>query len=170
MRKSKKRKSTIAAAELPETEAAWRLGNVGRLMFDGARRFEERVHATVREAGFAEVRFVHLTLTRNMNVGGTRLTTLAARAGMTKQAMSQLVDECERLGIVERRPDPSDRRARIVAFTRRGRTLLEVLQQGIARAEAEMESTVGHRLLAATRDALRGYLADEGQHREDEAA
>jgi DNA-binding MarR family transcriptional regulator len=169
MRKPKRRLGPTAG-ELPETEAPWRSGNVGRLMFNGARRFEERIHAPVREAGFTDIRFVHLTLVRNMNAGGTRLTTLAARAGMTKQAMSQLVDDGERLGIVERRPDPSDRRARLILFTPRGRALLQVVHRGIAAAEAEMESAVGHRLLAATRDALRAYLAEDGQGRGDEAA
>jgi DNA-binding MarR family transcriptional regulator len=172
--KPAKRKTRASRADavpaLPETEAIWRRGNIGRLMFNGARRFEERIHTTVKDAGFSEIRFVHLTLTRNMNAGGTRLTTLASRAGMTKQAMGQLVDECEALGIIERRPDPSDRRARIIAFTQRGRKLLEVLHQGIARAEAEMEAAVGKRALAVVRDALRDYDADGRDVDADEAA
>ena len=164
MRKSGKRPTGKASA-LPETEAAWRRGNVGRLMFNGARRFEERIHATVRAAGFTDVRYVHLTILRNMNVGGTRLTTLAARAGMTKQAMGQLVDECERLGIVERRADPRDRRARLISFTTRGRALLDVVHRGIAAAEAEMEAEIGKRGMAAVRDALGAY----GVERRDSA-
>ena len=159
-----KRKTRASrAAPMPalaETEATWRRGNIGRLMFNGARRFEERIHATVKDAGFSEIRFVHLTLTRNMNAGGTRLTTLAARAGMTKQAMGQLVDECEALGIIERRADPSDRRARIIAFTQRGRKLLEVLHEGIAHAEAEMEAEIGRRGMVAVRAALGAYGAE----------
>ena len=167
MRKRGK-KPTGEAAALPETEAAWRRGNVGRLMFNGARRFEERIHATVRAAGFDEVRYVHLTILRNMNVGGTRLTELAARAGMTKQAMGQIVDQCERLGIVTRRADPRDRRARLIAFTARGRTLLEVVHRGIAAAEAEMETEIGKRGMAAVRDALGGYGVERRESAPDE--
>lgn len=161
---------TGGAAALPETEAAWRRGNVGRLMFDGARRFEERIHATVREAGFAEVRYVHLTVMRNMNVGGTRLTELAARAGMTKQAIGQIVDQCESLGIVARRADPRDKRARLIAFTARGRALLEVVHRGIAAAETEMEQAVGKRGFAMLRGALSSYLVEGEKKERGEAA
>lgn len=138
-------------------------------MFGGARRFEERIHATVRAASFREVRYVHLTVLRNMNLGGTRLTELAARAGMTKQAMGQLVDDCERLGIVQRRPDPKDRRARLIAFTPRGRRLLDVVHRGIADAEAEMEAEVGRRGIAAVREALAAYAKPRETTAEDAA-
>ncbi len=161
--RKKRASGADAMPPLAETEAVWRRGNIGRLMFNGARRFEERIHVTVKDAGFRDIRFVHLTLTRNMNAGGTRLTTLAARAGMTKQAMGQLVDECERLGVVERRPDPSDRRARIIAFTRRGRRLLDALHQGISDAEAEMEAIVGKSSLSLIREALREYGIDDAE-------
>jgi DNA-binding MarR family transcriptional regulator len=125
----------------------------------------------VREAGFDEVRYVHLTLMRNMNVGGTRLTELAARAGMTKQAMGQIVDQCEALGVVTRRPDPRDKRARLIAFTARGRALLDVAHRGIAAAETEMEQAVGKRGFAMLRQALDAYLAEEEKkEREKDAA
>jgi DNA-binding MarR family transcriptional regulator len=157
------------APPLAETEAQWRRGNVGRLMFDGARRFEERLHASVRAAGFAEVRYVHLTVLRNMNLGGTRLTELAARAGMTKQAMGQQVDDCESLGIVTRRADEADRRARLIAFTPRGRALLDVVHRAIAEAEAEMAAAVGKRAFAQVREALAAYVRG-AETRDREAA
>jgi DNA-binding MarR family transcriptional regulator len=131
--------------------------NVGRMMFGGARLFEERIFDVIREAGFDEVRFVHLTLVRNMDSDGTRLTDLAARAGMTKQAMGQIADQCEALGLVERRFDRADRRARTIAFTARGRRLLEAAQRGVARAEADMERVIGKRALALVRRALQSY-------------
>jgi DNA-binding MarR family transcriptional regulator len=135
----------------------WRRANIGRVLFDAARRFEECIHATVQAAGFEDVRFVHLTLTRNMNPDGTRLTDLAARAGVTKQAMAQIVDECEARGIVVRRPDPSDGRARIVTFTPRGRALLEAVHAGVGRAEAEMHAAIGKRETTRIAAALHSY-------------
>jgi DNA-binding MarR family transcriptional regulator len=133
--------------------------NVGRLMFNAARKFEETIHEYVRQAGIRDVRFVHLTLTRNMDFDGTRLTDLAARAGMTKQAMSELVDECEALGIVERRPDPTDRRARMIVFTARGRKLMRALMNGIAHAETEMAAAIGARAMKDMAAALQVYSA-----------
>ncbi|MFM7005174.1 MAG: MarR family transcriptional regulator, partial [Limnohabitans sp.] len=55
-----------------------------------------------------------LSITRHLEVGGTRLTDLAQRAGMTKQAMGTLVDQCEAWGMVRRENDPTDARARRV--------------------------------------------------------
>lgn len=167
---SGRRPAAQNAPRLAEAEARWRRGNVGRLMFDGARRFEERIHAIARAPGFAEVRYVHLTVMRNMNVAGTRLTELAARAGITKQAMGQLVDDCESLGIVTRRVDPHDSRARLIAFTPRGRALLERVDRAITEAEAEMEAAVGKRAFSQVREALATYVASGAAAREDEAA
>ena len=138
---------------------AVRNNNVGRLMFNSARKFEETIHDFVQQAGFRDVRFVHLTLTRNMDFDGTRLTDLAARAGMTKQAMSELVDECEAIRIVERRPDPTDRRARMIVFTARGRQLMRALMKAIAHAETEMAAAIGARAMKDIAAALRIYGA-----------
>ena len=51
---------------------------------------------------------------------GTRQGLLVQRMGLSKQAVQQLVDDLEQEGIIERRPDPEDRRGKIVAFTKKG--------------------------------------------------
>ncbi len=155
--------SASRRADGEDAEPLWRYANVGRLMFNAARRFEQTIHDTVRAHGFPDIRFVHLTLTRNMDARGTRLTDLAARAGMTKQAMGQLVDQCEGLGIVTRRVDPADRRARLVMFTRRGQELLRLLQDGIARAESDLAAEIGQRAYAQLADSLRRYTGAPGK-------
>ena len=63
----------------------------------------------------------HHALYENIDPEGTRLTELAARAGMTHQSMGELVASLERGGWVERRPDPTDGRARLVCLTPSGR-------------------------------------------------
>ena len=72
---------------------------------------------------------------------GTRVGDLAVRLGVTKQAVSQLIDELESMGVVERAVDPGDARARIVRFTPKGRAglldglaVLERLEEEAARA------------------------------------
>ena len=69
------------------------------------------------QSGHPQARISHISLTRNLDLKGTRVSELARRAGMTKQAMGQIVDDLEQLGYVERIPDPADGRAKIVRFT-----------------------------------------------------
>ncbi|MRH90995.1 MarR family transcriptional regulator [Nocardia sp. SYP-A9097] len=85
---------------------------------------------------------------------GTRLTELAERAQVTKQTAGFLVDQLERAGYVERVPDPSDGRARLVWLSERGRTMAETGNRVSARIEAEWAAHLGERRMAQLRDAL----------------
>ncbi|WP_076866034.1 MarR family winged helix-turn-helix transcriptional regulator [Bradyrhizobium mercantei] len=122
---------------------AWRHANVGRLLNNAVRRFEARVLELMGERGHVETRIAHVSLTRNLDVEGTRLTELARRASMSKQAMGELVDQCAELGLVDRVADPSDRRARIVMFTPAGRKWLDAFRDAVDIAEQEMRAELG---------------------------
>jgi DNA-binding MarR family transcriptional regulator len=80
----------------------------------------ELLHRRLREEGFAGIRYRHGSVFRFIDADGSRLTALAERSGLTKQAIGEVVDELERLGYVERLADPSDRRAKIIRLTPRG--------------------------------------------------
>jgi DNA-binding MarR family transcriptional regulator len=134
----------------------WRRGNVGRALFNATRRFEQDVAEVLQREGFGEIRIVHLNLYRNLDFDGTRLTDLAARANMTKQSMQELVDRAEQQGLVERRPDPQDRRAKTVAFSDRGLKLLDALHKGILYAEQQMISAIG----ASAVEEVAGWMGD----------
>lgn len=121
----------------------WRRRNIGRLLNNAIDRFEGRVFELLAESGHSEMRITHVSLTRNLDTGGTRLTELARRAAMTKQSMAQLVNELEGLGMVARRPDPNDRRARVIAFTPKGLAWLEAFRDALHQAEREMQNTIG---------------------------
>ena len=73
----------------------------------------------------------------NLDRDGTRLTVLAARTGLTHQSVGEVVAELERRGYVERIPDPTDGRARLVSLTDRGRELVRAAIQHIAAIEQE---------------------------------
>ena len=62
---------------------------------------------------------------------------------MTKQAMGDLVNQCEAWGLVTREADPYDRRARQVVFTASGLLWLEAFERAVARAEGEFRDAVG---------------------------
>ncbi|MEZ0071244.1 MarR family winged helix-turn-helix transcriptional regulator [Planotetraspora sp. GP83] len=80
----------------------------------------ELLHQRLGEEGLEGIRYRHGSVFRFIDEEGARLTVLADRAGLTKQAIAELVDELERLGYVERATDPKDRRAKIIRLTERG--------------------------------------------------
>ncbi|WP_407123519.1 MarR family winged helix-turn-helix transcriptional regulator [Bradyrhizobium sp. STM 3561] len=136
---------------------AWRHANVGRLLNNAVRRFEGRVLELMGERGHGETRIAHVSLTRNLDVEGTRLTELARRASMSKQAMGELVDQCAELGLVDRIADPTDRRARIVMFTPAGRKWLDAFRDAVDIAEQEMRAELGKAAMDAILKGLAAY-------------
>lgn len=103
----------------------------------------------------------HMALLPHIAHEGTRSTELARAVGVSKQAIGELVSELEEAGFVERIQDPSDGRAKLVRFSRRGRDgLLEGLAL-LGELEAELEQAIGgkrmrqlHRALLALHDHL----------------
>ncbi|WP_341916942.1 MarR family winged helix-turn-helix transcriptional regulator [Polaromonas sp. YR568] len=135
-------------------EENWRLTHLGRLLGHALRRFDERVLVLMARnvdvplalsnlAARAQVGAAHIHITRHLAVGGSRLTDLAQSAGMSKQAMGDLVDQCEAWGLVTRQPDPHDKRARTVVFTAAGLLWLQAFRDAVAQAEAEFRQAVG---------------------------
>ncbi len=141
----------------PDAAGSWRQRNIGRLLNDAFRHFQGRVLTLLAAEGFDDVRAAHLHVTRNLDLGGTRATDLAARAGMTKQAMGELVEQCVARGLVLREPDPADGRAKILRFSDRGLQLLEALRRAVVAAQAEMGAQLGEARLQAVLDALADY-------------
>jgi DNA-binding MarR family transcriptional regulator len=91
-------------------------------------------HPDARER-FPDTRFAHLQIWGNVGVDGIRLTDLAERATLSLAACSELVNELQTLGYLERRPDPTDGRAKLIFPTTRGRELLGVAGGAVAELE-----------------------------------
>jgi DNA-binding MarR family transcriptional regulator len=123
------------------------------------RRFDARILELMSESGHAETRIAQLNVTRNLDIEGTRLTDLARRASMSKQAMGELVDQCAELGLVDRIADPTDRRARIVMFTPAGRKWLDAFRDAVDIAEQEMRAELGKATMEAILKGLAVYGA-----------
>jgi DNA-binding MarR family transcriptional regulator len=139
------------------SSVAWRHENMGRHLNHALSRFEARVLELIEAAGFETPRKSYIHLTRNLDLAGTGIGDLAERAGMTKQSMSELVEQSVAAGLVRRVTGTTDRRSRIVKFTPRGLALLEAFRGALARAEAEMRAEVGAELYDAARQALAAY-------------
>ncbi len=116
--------------------------------------FEGELFARMHAAGFRDVRPKHGAVIANIEREGTRLTTLARRAGMGNPAMLQLVDELEHAGYVHRRPDPSDRRAKLVVPTPKGVDAALLSFRLIEEIEARYERLLGRQQYTRLQKAL----------------
>ena len=132
----------------------FRKHNIGQHLLEVARDFQKRALEAFVARGHAGLQPAHQAVLTHLRVTGTRLTELAQRAAMSKQAMGQLVDEVERLGYVERVSDPTDGRAKIVRFTQAG---LELIKHGTDIAteiQREYAALIGERKLNLLREIL----------------
>ena len=101
----------------------------------------------------------HIHITRHLALDGSRLTDLAHRANMTKQAMGKLVDQCEAWGLVTRQDDPRDARVRRIVFTPVGLAWLQAYRQAVAQAEEELRAAVGAEVATVIAIGLEAYAA-----------
>ncbi len=132
-----------------------------QLLFKAARLLNDRAIARVRERTRRPVRVTHTALLPHIDLEGTRLTDLARRMGVTKQATLQLVDELVELGMLERVPDPSDARAKLVRFSKRGRQGLFEGLSILRELEDEIRGHVGEAKMKAFHEVLAVVVATE---------
>lgn len=124
------------------------------LMFVAYRHAEQRILAHLHERGFPDLTLAQLRIAARLDDGGSRLTTLATSAQVTKQTAGFLVDQLEKAGYVERRPDPTDARARLVVLAERGQAAESAAREMEARLDAEWTEHVGAERMAGLHEAL----------------
>jgi DNA-binding MarR family transcriptional regulator len=136
-----------------ELEAA-KKASLGQVLLRTARRFNERGIARVRDHTGLPLRPAHLALFPHIDLDGTRATEIAARQGVSKQAVGPLLGDLVKWGVLERVPDPDDGRARLLRFSREeGMTLLDGLAV-LSEIEAELARLLGTDRLDALRREL----------------
>lgn len=133
--------------------------HLGWLLAQTDRLFAEGVTRAMNARGYRGIRLVHIALIRNVDADGTRITEIARRAGMTKQATGQLVREFVELGYVRVVEDRSDARARVARYTPKGRRLRLAVADAIAATERDLTGLVEPREAAFLKDALARMLA-----------
>ena len=101
----------------------------------------------------------HVHITQHLALEGSRLTELATRAGISKQAMGKLVDQCEAWGLVQRLPDARDARACLVRFTPAGLSWLQAFEQAVTQAQTELRAAVGDDVATVIALGLEAYAA-----------
>ena len=152
----------------PMADGSWRSAHLGHWLRLALARFDARVMECMAQhpgvplglsnlAARGQVSAAHIHITRHLPVAGARLTDLARFAGMSKQAMGTLVNQCEAWGMVQREGHGGDARAKRVVFTEAGLAWLSAYQEAVAQAEAEMRGAVGDAVATVLALGLEAY-------------
>ena len=128
--------------------------HVAVLMYVAQRHAERRILDFLADSGYDDMTLAQARVAARISEDGIRLTDLAEQAQITKQACGSLVDQLERAGYVERVPDPTDARARLVRMAPRGREAQQRARVMERRIEREWEQHLGKRRMAELRRAL----------------
>jgi DNA-binding MarR family transcriptional regulator len=146
----------------------WRISHIGRLLGHAMRRFDARVLTLMAHdvqvplalcnlAARGQISAAHIHLTRHLPLKGARLVDLAQSANMSKQAMAQLLAQCEAWGLIDKSADPRDARAKLVLFTPLGLQWLQGFERAVRQAESEFEQEVGAEIATVVRIGLEAY-------------
>ena len=148
----------LTSTRLPDTTARRAPENLAILLREPFRTLTEKLFERLAERGHPAVRFAHGGVFQFLDDGGTRVSVLAERANVSKQAMAQLVAHLEQHGYVERVPDQGDRRAKLVRATARGREVFAIARELVADIDARLDERLG----AAKVRQLRALLQELG--------
>ena len=126
----------------------------------------------LHDAGYEDLRVSHLVVFQHIDPAGSRITDMAAKAQIAKPSMAYLVEYLEQAGYVDRVPDPSDGRARLVRLTARGWQQIEDALDIIADMEAELGAAVRSGQVVTLRRLLitLGTVTATWRRHEDEVA
>jgi DNA-binding MarR family transcriptional regulator len=128
---------------------------LGILLFVANRELERRAHDAIVAAGITDITVAQARVAARISPDGSRVSELAEQARVSKQSAAFLVDQLEAAGYVERVPDPSDGRARLVRLTARTRRVAEVADAEVERVLAEWADRVGEDRLRQVHETLR---------------
>ena len=137
------------------------IGLLLRLVYQS---YSQEIEAALREAGFDDVRPTAGNVFPFVPPEGITVSALAERARVRKQTMTQAVEQLERAGYVERRPNPRDRCSRLVFLTERGASVPPVTHaaaEGVERRWAELTSPEELEALRGSLLRLLGQLEDQ---------
>src|SRR4051812_7533683 len=127
---------------------------IGALLRVPAQAIHRRLVAELNAAGFDDLRLPHMAVLQFPGPHGVRPSTLAERAGMSKQAMNQLLKSLEALGYLVRSDAPDEGRARIVRVTRRGRAAYAKIHDILREIERDWSAELGPTRFAELKELL----------------
>ena len=133
----------MSTAPSPRRPAAPAQMLIGALLRVPAQAIHRRIIEELNAAGFEELRVPHMAVLQFPGPDGVRPGLLAQRAGMSKQAMNQLLRSLEAIGYLARSDAPDEGRARIVRLTKRGRAAYAKIHEILRDIEREWSAELG---------------------------
>jgi len=121
---------------------------IGALLRVPAQAIHRRIINELNAAGFDDLRVPHMAVLQFPGPDGVRPGVLAERAGMSKQAMNQLLRSLEALGYIARSKAPDEGRARIVRLTKRGHAAYATIHNILRDIEREWIAELGSKQFA----------------------
>ena len=125
------------------------------MLFVANRELERRAHDALVAAGITDITMAQARVAARIGPDGSRVSDLAEQARVAKQSAAFLIEQLEAAGYVERAPDPTDRRARLVRLTTRARRVAEVADAEVQRVLTEWADHVGEERLRQVHETLR---------------
>jgi DNA-binding MarR family transcriptional regulator len=104
--------------------------------------------------GHTEVKMAHNSVFGTLHAEGARAADMAMRAGITRQSMGEVIRDMVALDLLEMRPDPDDRRAKVVTYSEHGLAVAGDGYQYLIDLEARFAEEFGEREYAIARDVL----------------
>lgn len=129
---------------------------IGALLRMPAEAVRRRMLERLRARGFDGLEAAHLNVFQYPGPEGARPSELAAELGMSKQALNYMLGELERLGYLERLPDPEDTRSKRIALTARGSAAVKTMLDAVRAVERDWRRELG----AKEFEHLRALLLD----------
>jgi DNA-binding MarR family transcriptional regulator len=127
---------------------------IGALLRVPAQAIQRRIIKELNAASFEELRVPHMAVLQFPGPDGVRPSMLAERAGMSKQAMNQLLRSLETLGYIVRSNAPDERRARVVRLTKRGHAAYAKIHEILRDIEREWSAELGSKRFAELKELL----------------
>lgn len=131
---------------------------MGQLLVRLLAEFRRELLAEAESHGYGDLRLAHLQITGNVGIKGIRLTKLAARAQLSNAATSELVNEMQALGYLERRSDPADKRAKLIFPTARGLEMLRAASNKVLEMEQLWRTYAGEQRFEEAMQTLQDIL------------
>jgi len=151
-------------------DQGWRESHAGHWLRLAQQRFDARVLACMAQhpdlplalahlAARGPLGAAHVQITRHLALAGMRLSTLAHKAGISKQAMGALVQQCQAWGMLEIEADAHDARARNIRFSATGLAWLKAYQDAVRQAQDELRAAVGDAVCTVLLLGLEAYCS-----------
>lgn len=138
--------------------------HIGRDYLPLADLFKTRIFAELARRGYADLREGHQFVFINIEDEGSTLTELAASAGLSKQAVHEIVSDLERRGYIKRIPSLQDRRSKLIRTTDKAERAIEAAWDAIAQIEREWKAVLGATKFKMVRSSLKTLHAFYQEH------